>query len=32
VVAAAAGARIDHNDLSALLFAQGYARAEWVTG
>ena len=32
VVAAAARARIDHNDLSALLFAQGYARAEWVTG
>ncbi len=31
VVAAAAGARIDHNDLSALLFAQGYARADWVT-
>ena len=30
VVAAAAGARIDHNDLSALLFAQGYARAEWI--
>ncbi|RHW17097.1 phosphoserine phosphatase SerB [Sphingomonas gilva] len=30
VVAAAAGARIDHNDLSALLFAQGYARSEWV--
>jgi phosphoserine phosphatase len=32
VVAAAAGARIDHNDLTALLYAQGIARAEWVTG
>lgn len=31
VVAAAAGARIDHNDLTALLYAQGYARADWVT-
>jgi phosphoserine phosphatase len=30
IVAAAAGARIDHNDLSALLFAQGYPRADWV--
>ena len=30
--AAAAGARIDHHDLSALLYAQGYPRAEWVTG
>jgi phosphoserine phosphatase len=29
-VAAAAGARIDHCDLTALLFAQGYSRAEWV--
>ena len=27
--AAAAGARIDHNDLTALLYAQGYARADW---
>ena len=27
--AAAAGARIVHGDLTALLFAQGYARAEW---
>jgi phosphoserine phosphatase len=26
-----AGARIDHGDLSALLFAQGYARKDWVT-
>jgi len=30
VVAAAAGARIDHGDLTALLWAQGIARAEWV--
>ncbi|MBX3593903.1 phosphoserine phosphatase SerB [Sphingomonas sp.] len=30
VVAAAAGARIDHGDLTALLYAQGYPRAEWV--
>jgi phosphoserine phosphatase len=29
--AAAAAARIDHNDLTALLFAQGHARAEWET-
>ena len=29
VVAAAAGARIDHNDLSALLYAQGIKRADW---
>jgi phosphoserine phosphatase len=29
--AAAAGARIDHCDLSALLYAQGYARKDWVT-
>lgn len=28
--AAAAGARIEHGDLTALLFAQGYARKEWV--
>jgi phosphoserine phosphatase len=27
--AAAADARIEHNDLTALLYAQGYARAEW---
>ena len=32
VVAAAAGARIDHGDLSALLYAQGIPRAEWVVG
>ncbi|MES2753036.1 MAG: phosphoserine phosphatase SerB [Pseudomonadota bacterium] len=30
VVAAAAGARIEHNDLTALLYAQGIARADWV--
>ena len=30
VVAAAAAARIDHNDLTALLWAQGIPRAEWV--
>jgi phosphoserine phosphatase len=29
-VSAAAAARIDHNDLTALLFAQGYARSEWA--
>ena len=28
--AAAAGARIDHNDLTALLYAQGHAKADWV--
>lgn len=31
VVAAAAMARIDHGDLTALLWAQGIARTEWVT-
>lgn len=30
IVAAAAGARIDRGDLSALLFAQGVARKDWV--
>ncbi|HEU4960173.1 MAG TPA: phosphoserine phosphatase SerB [Sphingomonas sp.] len=30
VVAAAAAARIDHNDLTALLYAQGIPRAEWA--
>ena len=30
VVAAAADARIEHNDLSALLYAQGIARRDWV--
>lgn len=29
-VAAAAGGRIDHNDLTAVLFAQGYSRTEFV--
>ena len=32
IVAAAAAARIDHGDLSALLYAQGIPRREWVTG
>ncbi|WP_245739044.1 phosphoserine phosphatase SerB [Sphingomonas rubra] len=32
IVAAAAGARVEHGDLSALLYAQGIARAEWVGG
>jgi len=32
VVAAAAAARIDHGDLTALLYAQGYPRSEWVDG
>ncbi|MEG3179991.1 phosphoserine phosphatase SerB [Sphingomonas sp. LT1P40] len=31
IVAAAAGARIDHNDLTALLYAQGIGRGDWVT-
>ena len=31
IVAQAAAARIDHNDLTALLWAQGIARREWVT-
>jgi phosphoserine phosphatase len=30
-VAAAAGARIEHGDLTALLYAQGYSRGEWVS-
>jgi phosphoserine phosphatase len=30
-VAAAADARIDHNDLTTLLFAQGYRRSEFVS-
>ncbi|MEA3001233.1 MAG: phosphoserine phosphatase [Sphingomonadales bacterium] len=29
VAAAAAAARIEHNDLTALLYAQGYARSAW---
>ncbi|MFC3581056.1 phosphoserine phosphatase SerB [Sphingomonas hylomeconis] len=32
IVAAAAAARVDHGDLTALLYAQGIKRAEWVTG
>ncbi|MGG5823296.1 phosphoserine phosphatase SerB [Falsiroseomonas sp. HW251] len=32
VVAAAAGARVDHGDLTALLFAQGYRRQEFRGG
>jgi len=32
VVAAAAGARIDHGDLTTLLFAQGVARRDWIGG
>ena len=32
VVAAAAAARIEHGNLSALLWAQGIARRDWVTG
>lgn len=31
IVAAAAGARIDHNDLTALLYAQGLFPGQWVT-
>ena len=30
VVAQAAAARIDHGDLTALLYAQGYSRAAFV--
>ncbi len=29
-VAAAADARIDHSDLTALLYAQGYSRSSWI--
>ncbi len=29
-VAAAANARIDHSDLTALLYAQGYSRTSWI--
>jgi phosphoserine phosphatase len=32
IVAAAAGARVDHTDLTSLLYAQGIARSEWVAG
>ncbi len=31
IVAEAASAKVDHGDLTALLWAQGIARAEWVT-
>ena len=31
LVAAAAGARVDHGDLTALLYAQGIPKSEWVT-
>jgi phosphoserine phosphatase len=30
IVAAAADARVDHGDLTTLLYAQGYARQDWV--
>ncbi|MGW8191046.1 phosphoserine phosphatase SerB [Sphingomonas hankookensis] len=32
IVAAEAGVRIDHNDLTALLYIQGIATAEWTAG
>ena len=32
IVAAAAGARVDHGDLTALLYAQGIPSAKWVRG
>lgn len=32
IVAAAARARVDHGDLTALLYAQGIARTDWVEG
>lgn len=32
IVAAAAAARIDHGDLTALLWAQGIARKDWAVG
>jgi phosphoserine phosphatase len=32
VVAQSAAARIDHGDLTALLYAQGYRRDEFVEG
>ncbi|RYD91488.1 MAG: phosphoserine phosphatase SerB, partial [Sphingomonadales bacterium] len=31
IVAAAAGARVDHTDLTTLLYAQGIPRTEWVS-
>ena len=30
IVAAAAGARVDHGDLTVLLYAQGIPKAEWI--
>ncbi|MBO9712591.1 phosphoserine phosphatase SerB [Sphingomonas sp.] len=32
IVAAAAGVRVDHGDLTALLYAQGIARKDWAAG
>ncbi|UZK71160.1 phosphoserine phosphatase SerB [Sphingomonas sp. S1-29] len=32
IVAAAAAARVEHGDLTALLYAQGIGRSDWVTG
>ncbi len=32
IVAAAAGVRVDHGDLTALLYAQGIAAKDWVEG
>ncbi|MDP5281174.1 phosphoserine phosphatase SerB [Sphingomonas sp. DG1-23] len=32
IVAAAAGARIDHGDLTTLLYAQGIAKKDWADG
>lgn len=32
IVAAEAGVRIDHNDLTALLYIQGITRADWAAG
>jgi phosphoserine phosphatase len=32
IVAAAAGARVDHGDLTALLWAQGIRRQDWMEG
>jgi len=31
IVAAAASARVDHTDLTTLLYAQGIGRKDWVT-
>lgn len=32
IIAAAAGVRVDHGDLTALLYMQGVGRGEWVVG